>query len=48
MICWPRWMEGIPEEECFSDDEMIAGEGIARVGRLTLIVIFEEVAFCVR
>lgn len=45
MMIWPRRMEGIPEEECLCDDEMITGEGIARVERGTLI--FEEVVFCV-
>lgn len=34
--------------ECFSDDEMITGGGIARVGRVTVVVIFGEVAFGVR
>lgn len=41
-------MEGIPEEECFSDDEMITGKGKARAERVTVIVTFEELAFCVR
>lgn len=35
----------IPGEECLCDDEMIAGEGIVGVERVTLI--FEEVGFCV-
>lgn len=43
MICWPRWMEGIPEEECFNDDEMIIGEGKARVERATAMVAFKAV-----
>lgn len=33
-------MEGIPEKECFNDDE-IQGRGV------TEIVIFEKVVFCV-
>lgn len=40
VICWPRWMEGIPEKECFSGEEM-------QGGRVTGIGIFEKVVFCV-